>query len=117
MKSRRTLATLRFSMKEGQFWKTLWWTLSPVPAIRAHKHSIRNREEIQRSVVCGCFYCLETYPPSKIEDWLDEDHGTALCPECGIDSVIGSESGYPVSFHFLKKMRAYWFRGIPMADS
>jgi len=34
-------------------------------------------------------------PPNEIQDWTD-DGDTALCPKCGIDSVIGSVSGYPI---------------------
>jgi hypothetical protein len=80
----------------------------------AHRHSIRNRTEIERSVVCGCFYCLRTFGPDAIrpEDWIDEGVGcdeTARCPFCGIDSVIGSESGYPITPEFLATMHGHWF--------
>jgi len=34
---------------------------------------------------------------------------TALCPRCGIDSVIGSASGYPITADFLLMMRKYYF--------
>lgn len=80
--------------------------------IRAHRHSIRHREEVLASDLCGCFYCLAIFPPSEIEDWVDEWEGvgqTALCPRCGIDSVIGSESGYPNTQEFLARMQAHWF--------
>jgi len=41
---------------------------------------------------------------------MEELDGTALCPHCGIDSVIGSASGYPVSEpQFLKAMHDHWF--------
>jgi hypothetical protein len=40
---------------------------------------------------------------------LDEGDGTALSPECGIDSVIGSASGYPVTLDFLRRMQEHWF--------
>jgi len=56
----------------------------------------------------GAFYCLEVFPPSEIEDWTD-DGDTALCPKCGIDSVLGSISGYPIERQFLKKMHDQWF--------
>jgi len=82
-------------------------------AIRAHRHSIRHREEILASKSCGCFYCCETFPSSQIAEWTDEWEGvgqTAVCPRCGIDSVIGSESGYPVTREFLKEMHDHWFR-------
>src|SRR5688572_5370679 len=70
----------------------------------AHAHSSNHRAEILDSSVCGCFYCLATFPPVEIQDWVDEDSGgqgqTALCPRCGIDSVIGGRSGFPISEAF-----------------
>jgi hypothetical protein len=74
----------------------------------AHKHSIHNRAELERSSVCGCFYCLATFSPSEIEEWID-DGQTALCPQCPVDSVIGSASGYPVTRDFLMLMHDKWF--------
>jgi len=46
--------------------------------------------------------------PNEIQDWTD-DGDTALCPKCGIDSVIGSVSGYPIQREFLSKMHNHWF--------
>ena len=80
--------------------------------IRAHKNSFRNRDEIRLSSLCGCFYCLRTFPPAEVVDWVDVKGGgsaTALCPECGIDSVIGSASGFPITEDFLKRMNQHWF--------
>ncbi len=77
--------------------------------IGAHKHSSSHRIELLNSDVCGCFYCLEIYKPTKIEEWED-DGECALCPVCGIDSVIGSKSGYPLTADFLKTMNQYWFK-------
>ncbi len=39
--------------------------------IEAHKHSINHREEILNSSLCGCFYCLKIFQPSKIVEWAD----------------------------------------------
>ncbi|HLL88254.1 MAG TPA: cytoplasmic protein [Tepidisphaeraceae bacterium] len=81
--------------------------------VRAHRHSIAHRAEIVGSSQCGCFYCSHTFPPSEIEEWVDLDDAgvgqTALCPSCGIDSVIGDKCGYPISVEFLNRMNAYWF--------
>jgi len=34
----------------------------------------------------------------------------AICPYCGIDAVIGSESGFPIDDpDFLKEMNEHWF--------
>lgn len=76
--------------------------------IRAHVWCCNHRQTLRESTLCGCFYCLEVFPPSELEDWVG-DGDTALCPRCGIDSVIGSASGYPIEREFLKKMHDYWF--------
>jgi L-amino acid N-acyltransferase YncA len=78
-------------------------------AIEAHEHSSNHRAEIDASDVVGCFYCCEIYSPSMIDAWVD-DNGTAMCPKCGIDSVIGTASGFPAGDrNFLKQMNAIWF--------
>ncbi len=80
---------------------------------KAHKHSASHRDEIIKSEMCGCFYCKKIFPSTNIEEWIDEDDGgvgqTALCPQCGVDSVIGDKSGFPVTSHFLSEMHRFWF--------
>ena len=90
--------------------------------VLAHKHSANHRHEILASHTCGCFYCLKVFGPLLIKEWIDvpeeaspgcsADEGTtAMCPYCGIDSVIGDRSGYPIDREFLSRMRRYWFAG------
>ena len=79
-----------------------------------HKQSSHHRADIERSDLCGCFYCLITFPPGEITDWCDRrdahDPGqTALCPRCGIDSVLGSASGHPITPPLLAAMQRAWF--------
>lgn len=74
----------------------------------AHKHSTNNRASLMDGQICGCFYCMKIFASAEISEWLlIED--TALCPHCGIDSVIGEGSGYPVTEEFLLQMNQYWF--------
>ena len=78
----------------------------------AHKRSSGHLDEVVNSDLCGCFYCCETFPPAEIKEWIDERDGvgmTALCPRCGIDSVIGSRSGFTLTPEFLREMYEYWF--------
>lgn len=92
----------------------------------AHAHSFCNRTELERSEVCGCFYCLSIFPPSEIVEWIDETapplfrdnklvridpkpEQTAICPKCPVDSVIGSASGYPITTEFIELMYKRWF--------
>jgi hypothetical protein len=72
-----------------------------------HEDSSYHRASIMASRKCGCFYCLATFGPDKIVEWIDYDQ-TALCPKCGIDSVLGDHSG-PLTRKTLEKMRDYWF--------
>ncbi|WP_295569937.1 cytoplasmic protein [uncultured Stenotrophomonas sp.] len=65
----------------------------------AHKYSIRHRGELKDSETCGCFYCLDIFDYKNIEDWID-DGDTALCPSCGIDSVIGLFLGFRLTANF-----------------
>jgi hypothetical protein len=75
----------------------------------AHLHSSQHRDEIGRSRLCGCFYCKQTFTPAQIDEWID-DGACAMCPLCGIDSVIGDASGLPVgSPAFLADMHEFWF--------
>ena len=78
--------------------------------VEAHKFSFRNREALSSDMECGCFYCMKIFPPDEIGDWLDDDQ-TAVCPYCGIDSVIGESSGYPLTEEDLLKMHLEWFGG------
>lgn len=74
----------------------------------AHSHSSGHRKELEKSSLCGCFYCFSVYPPTDIKKWID-DGDCAVCPRCGIDSVIGDASGYPVEKSFLLAMYDYFF--------
>jgi hypothetical protein len=86
---------------------------------RAHRHCACHRKEVEASDVCGCFHCQHTFPPSEITEWHEESAGnfsmrpdrwTAMCPRCGVDAVLGSGSGLPVTDpNFLTAMHNGWF--------
>ena len=79
----------------------------------AHKRSIYHRAQIEASSICGCFYCLQMFKPDQIEEWTDtskpEPEQTALCPHCGIDSVIGDKSEFAITAELLTEMKRNWF--------
>ena len=77
--------------------------------LQAYKRSTFHRVDILKSEQCGCFKCLATFSPSGIKHWIDTG-STALCPHCGIDAVIGSASGVPVTAEFLSAMWRRWFQ-------
>lgn len=64
----------------------------------AHRHSFQNAKELEYSKLCGCFYCLKIYSSKIINEYTEDK--TAVCPYCGVDSVIGDSSGIPISKSF-----------------
>ena len=84
-----------------------------------HKFCTRNRELLERSERAGCFYCQTLFEPSEILDWIPErakdsddlDSGvTALCPRCGIDSVLPAAAPIHLTTELLTAMNQYWFQ-------
>lgn len=83
--------------------------MAPQPDVeRARGHSSNHRAEIEASTECGCYACLRTFLPEEISHWLSTED-TATCPYCGIDAVLGSASGLPLTDEFLRAMRARSF--------
>jgi hypothetical protein len=80
----------------------------------AYKKSTFHRVDIQHSDLCGCFKCLATFPPTAVRNWIDTG-STALCPHCGIDAVVGSASGVPITEEFLSAMWRRWFQESKLA--
>jgi hypothetical protein len=83
-----------------------------------HRLSSHNREVLAKVPRAGCFHCGAIFTPNEITDWIDArqvetgstaDGDTALCPRCGIDSVIPEVSGVVLSRQLLSEMKAYWF--------
>ena len=77
--------------------------------IAAHAFSSSHRKFLKSDNLCGCFFCMKIFNPNLITEWIEDVGGTAICPYCGIDSVIGESSGYPITKEFLLQMNNYWF--------
>lgn len=79
----------------------------------AHQYCLRNGKMLKEEQICGCFHCQRIFLSSelKAEDFIPEEdgHDTVWCPYCGIDSVIGEKSGYPITAEWLAEMNRYWF--------
>ncbi len=77
---------------------------------KAHEKSFANKLRLRTAKQCGCFYCLKIFNVEQIEDWtIDVPDETALCPFCGIDSVIGDNEGFTLTEDFLKEMYLVYF--------
>lgn len=77
----------------------------------AHKSCSSHKAELEGSKLCGCFYCLETFEPKVITEYFEENlqkGETAVCPKCGIDSVLSDR--FPIAEKtFLLAMNEYYF--------
>lgn len=76
--------------------------------IRNHKFSSNHRDSVLTSTIAGCFYCENVFKSCVINEWTD-DEKTALCPICGIDSVICDKDVPNISLNMLKGMNRIWF--------
>ncbi len=80
-------------------------------------HSQGNEIEIVQSKDCGCFFCRHTFSARDVQEWIDDENGvTALCPECGMDAVVGDASGYPITKELMKEMNLAFFSIDVMKD-
>lgn len=86
-----------------------------------HRHSTDHRPQIEASTLCGCFFCMEVFPPDEITawtgldptavtDWETAEGSTALCPRCGSESVLGDGSGFAITPQLLNSMHQAWFQ-------
>ena len=86
------------------------WTIDALKAV--YSHSIRNEESILKSDFCGCFHCISIFPVADVKSsaMMVEKDGckTAICPICGIDSVLGDAS-VEISAEILEMMNEYYF--------
>ena len=89
--------------------------------IKAHEHCTNNKRELENSKKCACLYCFDFYDPKEIledKDAMWADESTALCAKCGIDSVIGDASGFPIGDKiFIELMGFEWFNGYARGHS
>lgn len=81
----------------------------PVERIpEAHEHSIYNREALSKSKEAACYYCRTIFPAHEVSEFTDDDE-TALCPHCGVDSVLPDTAGYPLNYMTIRALHQYWF--------
>ncbi len=79
-----------------------------------HDLSYMNEYLIKQVKHCGCYYCMNIFKSSEIENWVnDGESRTAICPYCCIDSVLQEsiDKTYELSYDLLKKMNDIFFNG------
>lgn len=80
--------------------------------IKAYLRALNNRKKLLKDEICGCFACETIFHTYQIKHWIEDDEGTALCPYCQVDAVLGESCGYPITREFLQEMNIFWFGGI-----
>lgn len=70
------------------------------------QESMNNRSEVERSQLVGCYFCESSYPASRIDEWCDGGE-TAVCAECGVDSVIAESQD--ISDENLQRLNNLYF--------
>ncbi len=73
--------------------------------VAALSRASKNRVEVLGSENCACFSCFRRFTPAQVTRWIDAKQ-TALCPMCGIDTVLGSAGG-GFDETFLRRMSIY----------
>jgi len=68
------------------------------------KASINNFDELDKVDVCGCYHCINTFDVEEVTEFVDNGT-TALCPHCGVDSIIPGT----VNKFFLEKAYQKYF--------
>lgn len=74
-----------------------------------HEATTHNRVHIEASQQCGCYACERIFAASEVTADCYCGDDTVCCPYCGIDSVLGDASGYPITNEYLHKLHHKWF--------
>ena len=67
-----------------------------------------NEKALKNAPKAGCYYCMSIFDASEVTEFLQQER-TALCPKCGIDSVLPSTAPYELTQECLKELNAFWF--------
>ena len=69
-----------------------------------------NQMDVLSSEKCGCVFCRAVYDAREVADWTNNLEGlTALCPRCGMATVLPDVLGIPLDYDSLKAMNLYAF--------
>lgn len=75
-------------------------------ALTAPKCSMQNKDAIEPETLCGCYFCIRTFPGAAVEEYADD--GSALCPTCELDAVWPGQTDPKV----LRAAHEMWFCGM-----
>ena len=75
---------------------------------RLHTYSSHNRNLVLMANRCCCFCCQRSMDSREIQHYTNNGQ-TALCPKCGIDSIIPDSVGESIDQATIAEMHEYWF--------
>ena len=75
---------------------------------KIHQYCTKNKNALIANDKCGCLFCCDIFASTEIIEWIDKGK-TALCPHCGIDSVIPESNQYELNKELLEEMNKHWF--------
>lgn len=73
-----------------------------------YQYSTRHKKSILESPYAGCFFCKTLVPTRDITEWVHEDQ-TAICPKCGVDSLLPDNQYFPITPELLQIMYEEYF--------
>ena len=77
------------------------------------EQSQNNELHIFRSKQCGCLHCGTTFPSVEVSQWSKNgSEVSALCPNCGDDTVVGDADGLEVSELRIQEMQRIFKKQI-----
>lgn len=93
------------SKKSKKSSKSNWIDSVPEEYRELVKHTKNNEIEILQSHDAFCLFCRHHFSAREIKDWAEDDNGSvnAICPECGIDAVVGDASGFALDHDQLRE--------------
>ena len=80
--------------------------------LKAYECVSNNKKELSQSEWCGCISCMAIFRPYEIEEWYSDEDGTAICPYCFSDTILGDKFGFEIDEEFLVEMNKFWRDGV-----
>ena len=75
---------------------------------KLHAYSSHNKDLVAVSGKCYCFHCKAVVSSYLITDYADNGQ-TALCPKCGIASILPDAIEEVTNKNIIAEMNEYWF--------
>jgi rRNA maturation endonuclease Nob1 len=73
----------------------------------APKLALRNRKTLEQVTECACYNCYKIYDTKEVKDYTDMEE-TALCPYCGVDTVLPVNCHEDKNIQLLYDIHNYW---------